>query len=55
MARGLAVAERRPPVGRSSGPQVDGIIPPGTNVTSYCTLYERICRAVNKPEPLGPF
>jgi aryl-alcohol dehydrogenase-like predicted oxidoreductase len=35
--------------------QVDEIIPPGTNVTNYCTLYERMCRAVNKPEPLGAF
>lgn len=35
--------------------KVDEIIPPGANVTNYCTLYERMCRAVNKPEPLGPF
>lgn len=35
--------------------RIDEIIPPGTNVTNYCTLYERMCRAVNKPEPLGPF
>ncbi|MFQ6098435.1 MAG: aldo/keto reductase, partial [Armatimonadota bacterium] len=35
--------------------KVDEIVPPGTNVTNYCTLYERMCRAVNKPEPLGPF
>ncbi len=35
--------------------KVDEIIPPGGNVTNYCTLYERMCRAVNKPEPLGPF
>jgi aryl-alcohol dehydrogenase-like predicted oxidoreductase len=35
--------------------RVDEIIPPGANVTNYCTLYERMCRAVNKPEPLGPF
>ena len=34
---------------------VDDVIPPGTNVTDYCTLYDRMCRAVNKPEPLGPF
>ena len=35
--------------------RIDEIIPPGENVTNYCTLYERMCRAVNKPEPLGPF
>jgi aryl-alcohol dehydrogenase-like predicted oxidoreductase len=35
--------------------KVDEVIPPGANVTNYCTLYERMCRAVNKPEPLGPF
>ena len=35
--------------------RVDEIIPPGGNVTNYCTLYERMCRAVNEPEPLGPF
>lgn len=35
--------------------RVDEIIPPGTNVANYCTLYERMCRAVNKPEKLGPF
>lgn len=35
--------------------RVDEAIPPGANVTNYCTLYERMCRAVNKPEPLGPF
>lgn len=35
--------------------KIDEIIPPGTNVTNYCTLYERMCRAVNKPEKLGPF
>lgn len=35
--------------------KVDEVIPPGGNVTNYCTLYERTCRAVNKPEPLGPF
>ncbi len=35
--------------------RVDEVIPPGTNVTDYCTLYDRMCRAVNKPEPLGPF
>ena len=35
--------------------RVDEIIPPGANVTNYCTLYERMCRAVTKPEPLGPF
>jgi len=34
---------------------IDAIIPPGGNVTNYCTLYERMCRSVNKPEPLGPF
>jgi len=35
--------------------KVDEAIPPGGNVTNYCTLYERTCRAVNKPEPLGAF
>ncbi len=35
--------------------RIDEIIPPGGNVTNYCTLYERMCRAVNKPEPLSPF
>jgi len=35
--------------------KVDEAIPPGTNVTNYCTLYDRMCRAVNKPEPLGAF
>ena len=35
--------------------KVDEVIPPGENVTNYCTLYERMCRSVNKPEPLGPF
>jgi aryl-alcohol dehydrogenase-like predicted oxidoreductase len=35
--------------------RIDEIIPPGANVTNYCTLYERMCRAVNKPEKLGPF
>jgi len=35
--------------------KIDEILPPGANVTNYCTLYERMCRAVNKPEPLGPF
>ena len=35
--------------------RVDEIIPPGANVTDYCTLYDRMCRAVNKPEPLSPF
>ncbi|MCK4231453.1 aldo/keto reductase [candidate division WOR-3 bacterium] len=35
--------------------KVDEVIPPGSNVTNYCTLYERMCRAVNKPEPLNPF
>ena len=35
--------------------KVDEIIPPGENVTKYCTLYDRMCRAVNKPEPLGAF
>ncbi|NLJ35167.1 MAG: aldo/keto reductase [candidate division WS1 bacterium] len=34
---------------------VDQIIPPGGHITNYCTLYKRMCRAVNKPEPLGPF
>jgi len=34
---------------------IDEAIAPGTNVTNYCTLYERMCRAANKPEPLGPF
>jgi aryl-alcohol dehydrogenase-like predicted oxidoreductase len=35
--------------------KVDEVIPPGRNVTSYCTLYDRMCRAVNKPEPLSAF
>lgn len=35
--------------------RVDEIIAPGANVTNYCTLHERMCRAVNKPEKLGPF
>ena len=35
--------------------KVDEAIAPGANVTNYCTLYERMCRAVNKPEPLSPF
>ncbi|MEA3402322.1 MAG: aldo/keto reductase [Armatimonadota bacterium] len=35
--------------------RVDEIIPPGEAVTNYFTLYERMCRAVNKPEPLNPF
>jgi len=35
--------------------RVDEIIPPGTNVTKYFTLYDRMCRAVNQGEPLGPF
>ncbi len=35
--------------------QVDEIIEPGGNVTNYCTLHERMCRAVNTPEKLGPF
>jgi len=35
--------------------RVDEVIPPGTNVTNYCTLYDRMCRAVNEPEPLRPF
>jgi len=35
--------------------RVDEIIPPGTNVTQYMTVYDRMCRAVNKPEPLGAF
>jgi aryl-alcohol dehydrogenase-like predicted oxidoreductase len=35
--------------------KIDAIIPPGANVTNYCTLYERMCRAVNKPEPLSAF
>ncbi|MGD8240205.1 MAG: aldo/keto reductase, partial [Armatimonadota bacterium] len=35
--------------------KVDEIIPPGENVTRYCTLYDRMCRAVNTGEPLGPF
>ena len=34
---------------------VDEAIAPGGNVTDYCTLYDRMCRAVNKPEPLGAF
>ena len=34
---------------------VDHVIPPGTSVTDYCTLYDRMCRAMNKPEPLSPF
>ncbi|MCK4394767.1 aldo/keto reductase [Candidatus Bipolaricaulota bacterium] len=35
--------------------KVDEAIPPGGNITNYCTLYERMCRAINKPEPLGAF
>ncbi|NCO41759.1 MAG: aldo/keto reductase [Armatimonadetes bacterium CG_4_10_14_3_um_filter_66_18] len=35
--------------------KVNEILPPGENVTNYCTLYERMCRSVNKPERLGPF
>jgi len=35
--------------------RVDEVIPPGGNVTNYCTLYDRMCRAVNKPEPLSAF
>ena len=35
--------------------KVDEVIAPGGNVTNYCTLYERMCRAVNKPERLSPF
>lgn len=35
--------------------KVDEAIPPGANITNYCTLYDRMCRAVNKPEPLSPF
>jgi len=35
--------------------KVDEAIAPGGNVTDYCTLYDRMCRAVNKPEPLGAF
>ena len=35
--------------------RVDEIIPPGGNVTNYLTLYGRLCRAANRPEPLGPF
>jgi len=34
---------------------VDEVIAPGDNVTNYCTLYDRMCRAVNKPEPLSAF
>jgi aryl-alcohol dehydrogenase-like predicted oxidoreductase len=34
---------------------VDRIIPPGGHLTSYFTLYDRMCRAVNKLEPLEPF
>ncbi len=35
--------------------KVDEAIAPGENVTKYCTLYDRMCRAVNESEPLGPF
>jgi len=35
--------------------KVDDVIPPGAHVTDYCTLYDRMCRAINKPEPLSPF
>jgi aryl-alcohol dehydrogenase-like predicted oxidoreductase len=35
--------------------RIDEIIEPGANVTNYCTLYDRMCRAVNTPEPLGAF
>jgi len=35
--------------------KVDEIIPPGENVTNYFTLYDRMCRSTNTPEPLGPF
>jgi len=35
--------------------KVDEVIPPGGNVTSYCTLYDRMCRAINEGEPLAPF
>ena len=31
------------------------VIPPGESVTSYFTIYDRMCRSVNTPEPLGPF
>jgi len=35
--------------------RVDEIIAPGEAVTEYFMLYKRMCRAVNTPEPLGPF
>jgi len=35
--------------------RIDEVIPPGETITNYCTLYERMCRAVNTPEKLGPF
>jgi len=35
--------------------RVDEVILPGTNVTQYMTVYDRMCRAVNEPEPLSPF
>jgi len=34
---------------------VDEAIAPGDNITDYCTLYDRMCRAVNESEPLGAF
>ncbi len=35
--------------------KVDEAIEPGGHITNYCTLYDRMCRAVNTGEPLGPF
>jgi aryl-alcohol dehydrogenase-like predicted oxidoreductase len=35
--------------------RVDEVIAPGTNVTRYFTLYDRMCRAVTENEALGAF
>ncbi len=35
--------------------QVDEIIPPGTAVTRYFTIYDRMVKATTTGEPLGPF
>lgn len=35
--------------------RIDEIIAPGEAVTNYFTVYTRMCRAVNTPEPLGAF
>ena len=35
--------------------RVDGIIPPGTAVTRYFTIYDRMVKATTTGEPLGPF